>query len=82
MSSAIGFMKRMSRPMPVATMPSFTLWNAGLNYTLKGTSRYSHKLQLNVNNITDEDYLKVNRQLGERRAVYFTYVLGYGGGSR
>jgi iron complex outermembrane receptor protein len=63
-------------------VPSFTLVNAGIHYRLRGTSRWDQKFQLNINNIGDLDYLKVNRQLGEGRAIYFTYTLGYNGGSR
>ncbi len=35
-----------------------------------------------MNNALDKDYLKVNKQLGERRAFYFTYNLGFAPGSR
>jgi outer membrane receptor protein involved in Fe transport len=60
-------------------VPSSTLWNAGVRYTFKNTSRFDQTLALNVNNMFDVDYLKVNRQLGERRAVYLTYTLGHAG---
>jgi outer membrane receptor protein involved in Fe transport len=59
-------------------VPSATLWNLGARYTFK-QGRIDQTLAINVNNIFDRDYLKVNRQLGERRAVYFTYTLGYAG---
>jgi hypothetical protein len=63
--------------------PSFGLWNAGARYTFKA-GRLDHTLAVNVNNITDVDYLRAGgstaRQLGERRAYYFTYTLGYGPG--
>lgn len=61
-------------------VPSFTLWNLGARYTLPNTQRWSHTFAVNVNNVFDHDYLKVNRQLGERRAFYFTYTLGYAPG--
>lgn len=59
-------------------VPSFTLWNAGARYTFRSSNRFAHTAALNVNNIFDRDYLKVNKQLGERRAFYFTYTLAYG----
>jgi outer membrane receptor for Fe3+-dicitrate len=55
------------------------LWNAGVRYTFRPDTRFDHTLAVNVNNIFDRDYLKVNRNLGERRAVYVTYTLGYAG---
>jgi hypothetical protein len=30
-----------------------------------------------VNNVFDEDYLKVNKNIGDRRGVYFSYTLGF-----
>ena len=63
------------------TVPSFTLWNIGARYTLR-SGRWDNTFAVNVNNIFDRDYLKVNRQLGERRAFYFTYTLGFGPGGR
>jgi outer membrane receptor protein involved in Fe transport len=60
-------------------VPSFMLWNAGVRYTFRPDTRFDHTLAVNVNNIFDRDYLKVNRNLGERRAVYLTYTLGYAG---
>ena len=57
--------------------PSATLLNAGVRYTLRAGPRWDHTFALNVNNIADKDYLKVNRQLGERRAFYLTYTLGF-----
>lgn len=59
-------------------IPSFTLVNIGARYTLRTPSRFDHTFAVNVNNVLDEDYLKVNKQLGDRRAFYFTYTLGYG----
>jgi iron complex outermembrane recepter protein len=57
-------------------VPSFTLLNAGLRYTHRA-GRADHTFGVNVNNALDKEYLKVNRQLGERRAFYFTYTLGF-----
>ena len=59
-------------------VPSFTVWSAGIRYRLQG-ERTSQLFGLNVNNLFDVDYLKVNRQLGERRGVYFTYAIEFGG---
>lgn len=61
-------------------VPAVTLFNAGIHYAFPRRGSLDHRVSLNVNNITDEDYLRVNRQLGERRAFYFTYTLGYGPG--
>jgi iron complex outermembrane recepter protein len=63
-------------------VPSSTLWNAGVRYTFKSSARLAQTFALNVNNIADRDYLKVSRQLGERRAFYLTYTLGYAGAGR
>lgn len=58
--------------------PSFGLWNIGARYTLpKSFSKFDQTFAVNVNNLTDRDYLKVNKQFGDRRAVYFTYTLGF-----
>jgi outer membrane receptor protein involved in Fe transport len=61
------------------TVPDVTLWNVGVRYSWRNGSRLDHTVALNLNNIFDEDYLKVNRQLGERRAFYLTYSLGFSG---
>lgn len=60
-------------------IPAFGLWNAGVRYTLPKTvsGRVDQTFAVNVNNLTDRDYLKVNKQLGDRRAVFFTYTLGF-----
>jgi outer membrane receptor protein involved in Fe transport len=63
-------------------VPSYTLWNLGVRYRLPNTGRYDHTLAVNVNNVFDVDYLRANRQLGEERAVYFTYTLGRTPGRR
>lgn len=60
--------------------PSYGLWNAGVRYTLpRGSARFDHTFALNVNNLADRDYLRTNRQLGEGRAFYFSYTLGFAG---
>jgi iron complex outermembrane recepter protein len=64
--------------------PSFGLWNVGARYTIHAGPRFRHTLAVNVNNVFDRDYLRAGgstaRQLGERRAFYFSYTLGYLGG--
>jgi len=59
------------------TVPSATLWNLGVRYTLR-RSRANQTFGVNLNNITDRDYLRGNRLLSERRAIYFTYSIGTG----
>ena len=63
-------------------VPAITLVNIGVHYALPPAGRLAQRLSLNVNNLFDEDYLRVNRQLGERRAFYFTYTLGVAGDGR
>jgi hypothetical protein len=63
--------------------PSYGLWNAAARYTFRA-AKLDHTFAINVNNVTDVDFLRAGgsavRQLGERRAYYFTYTLGYGPG--
>ncbi|HRP04587.1 MAG TPA: TonB-dependent receptor, partial [Opitutaceae bacterium] len=59
------------------TVPSFALWNIGFSYRWKQNSRSSHSLRLNVNNMFDNDYLKVNKNLGDPRGVYLGYTLTF-----
>ena len=61
------------------TVPSFTLWNVGLNYSWGSRETFTHSLRLNVNNVFDRDYLKVNRNIGDPRGIYLSYTLGFGG---
>ena len=63
-------------------VPSFGLWNVGARYTLRSRGRYDQTFAINVNNVADKDYLKVSKQLGDRRAVYFTYTVGVAGRGR
>lgn len=63
------------------TVPSVTLVNVGVRYKLP-SGRWDHTLGLNVNNLFDRDYLKINRQLGERRAFFVTYTVGLAGKAR
>jgi iron complex outermembrane receptor protein len=59
------------------TVPSVTLWNIGFAYRWKQGSTASHSLRLNINNVFDRDYLKVNKNLGDPRGVYVSYSLGF-----
>ena len=61
------------------TVPSFTLWNLGLSYNWQQSSKIEHTLRLNVNNVFDLDYLKVNKNIGDGRGVYLSYTLGFTG---
>jgi outer membrane receptor protein involved in Fe transport len=62
--------------------PSFNLWSIGLRYKLPSTANYDHSIALNVNNLLDRDYLRVNRLIGEKRAILFTYTLNRSGAKR
>ncbi len=64
------------------TVPSYTLWSVGLRYNYRGLPGYDQTFGLNVNNVFDHDYLKDNRQAGDRRAVYFTYSITRRGAGR
>jgi iron complex outermembrane receptor protein len=59
------------------TVPAFTLWNAGVSYTWKQGAHASHNVRLNVNNIADKDYLKVNKNLGDPRGIFLSYTLSF-----
>jgi outer membrane receptor protein involved in Fe transport len=58
-------------------IPAFTLWNVGMRYKVQGTGKFSHTLNLNINNVFDRDYLKVNKNQGDGRGIYFSYTLGF-----
>jgi outer membrane receptor protein involved in Fe transport len=66
--------------------PAYRVWSFGMRYRLQTGSSYSHTLAVNVNNLTDETYLRAgsaganSRYPGEKRAVYFTYTLSRRGG--
>ena len=60
-------------------IPAFTLWNLGLHYKWGGGSKIEHSLHLNVNNLLDKDYLKVNKNLGDARSIYLSYTVGFAG---
>jgi outer membrane receptor protein involved in Fe transport len=58
-------------------VPAVTLWNLGLHYQLQATGKLTHTFHLNINNVTDEEYLKVNKNIGDGRGIYFSYELGF-----
>jgi len=60
------------------TVPGFAICSIGLHYRLPSKASYHHTLSLNVNNLFDHEYLRVNRLIGEKRAMLFTYTLNYG----
>jgi outer membrane receptor protein involved in Fe transport len=59
------------------TVPSVTLWNLGISYRWKQNAHASHSFRVNVNNVFDKDYLKVNKNLGDPLGVYFSYTLSF-----
>ena len=59
------------------SVPAISLWNAGVRYAFKAGG-LSQQLGLNVNNAFDRIYLKTSKALGDRRAVYMTYSIGFG----
>ncbi len=59
------------------TIPAFTLWNLGVTYNWKQDANVSHTLRLNVNNVFNRDYLKVNRNIGDPRGVFLSYTVGF-----
>jgi iron complex outermembrane receptor protein len=77
-TAGVPVLTRTTRQWALRT-PGYVLWNAGVRYTWKSGSQVDQTVSLNLNNILDEDYLKANKQLGERRAVYVTYTLGFAG---
>ncbi len=58
-------------------VPSVTLWNVGCRYTLRRSAKFDQTFALNINNVFNLDYLKATKQLGDGRAVIFSYTLGF-----
>ncbi|WP_414659978.1 TonB-dependent siderophore receptor [Horticoccus sp. 23ND18S-11] len=57
-------------------VPSFNVWSIGLRYKLPAMRNgIDHSLALNVNNLFDREYLRVNRLIGEPRSIYFSYTI-------
>ncbi|MEY2879170.1 MAG: hypothetical protein RLZZ15_1550, partial [Verrucomicrobiota bacterium] len=63
-------------------VPSFNVWSIGARYRLPGGRGFDQSLALNVNNLFDREYLRVNRLIGEKRAIYFTYSINRTGARR
>ncbi|MEY4940017.1 MAG: hypothetical protein RIQ93_1752 [Verrucomicrobiota bacterium] len=57
------------------SVPSFNVWSLGLRYRLPQMARLDHSVALNINNVFDREYLRVNRLIGEQRAIYLSYTL-------
>ena len=57
------------------SVPSFNVWSLGLRYRLPQMGGMDHSVALNVNNVFDREYLRVNRLIGEKRAVYLSYTI-------
>lgn len=64
------------------SVPSFNVWSLGLRYKLPSKNNYEHTLALNINNLFDREYLRVNRLIGEKRAILFTYTINRSGNRR
>ena len=60
-------------------VPSFNVWSLGLRYRLPLTRGLDHSVALNVNNLFDREYLRVNRLIGEQRAIYLSYTINRSG---
>lgn len=60
------------------TVPSISLWNAGIHYTIRDSAKIGQRIGLNVNNAFDRIYLRASKAPGDRRAIYATYELGFG----
>ena len=58
-------------------VPSATLWNMGVRYNLRRSPKFDQTFALNINNAFDLEYLKATKQLGDRRAITFSYTLGF-----
>jgi outer membrane receptor protein involved in Fe transport len=75
--SATGVRSTVSTNQWKLTVPSFTLWDAGVRYQLRSNSQFDQTVALNVNNAFDRQYLKVNKNAGDRRSVYISYTLSF-----
>ena len=60
--------------------PGVALINAGLSYDFKSRTfgeSLKHRLQFNVNNLTDRSYVTLSRGVGDGRTYYFTYQVSH-----
>ncbi len=82
--TATGVRSTVSTKQWALHVPSYTLWNLGFHYKLRTGSKIDQSVHLNFNNLFDREYLKgsggsFSKNLGDRRAVYFSYTLGFSG---
>lgn len=61
------------------SVPAFTTLNLAMRYSFTPSSRFRlrHTVGVIVNNLTDKFYLQPNRQVADRRSVFFNYTLNY-----
>lgn len=63
-------------------VPSFNTWSLGLRYKLTSTKSYDQSVALNINNLFDREYLRVNGLIGEKRAIFLSYTINRNGARR
>lgn len=61
------------------TVPAFTIVNLAVRYSFRpdDQSGVRHTVGINFNNLTDKFYLQPNRQVADRRSVFFNYTLSH-----
>jgi len=60
-------------------LPSFTLWNFGVQYKIPYGRKWNQTLSVNLNNAFNKYYLKTSALLGDSRGVIFGYSLTHSG---
>lgn len=75
-STGVRVLQRTTRQWALR-VPSATLWNMGVRYNLRRGPTFDQTFALNINNAFDLEYLKATKQLGDRRAIMFSYTLGF-----
>jgi iron complex outermembrane receptor protein len=59
-------------------VPAATVANLGIRYRFKPSgAKLTHSVGLNANNLFDKFYLQPNRQVADRRSVFFNYTISY-----
>lgn len=58
-------------------VPTFAIWDAGVRYTFRSGPKLRQTIAVNINNLADKDYLKINRNVGDHRGTFVTYTLAY-----
>jgi outer membrane receptor protein involved in Fe transport len=57
-------------------VPSYTVWELGARYKLPyRAAKLEHTIGLNVKNLFDLDYIRTNRQLGDKRTFLVNYTI-------